>query len=409
MASRANGRRGDALAHAGREGAQRDDRLLLQLGDAGERDVPVEEVDAPAEVDRRRRLLAAALRAKPLEEARPGARDGARAQVERLHQALGGEGSVVAVSHRHRQRLLVLEAEAIGLPARAQVQSVAHAPEELLGLGDLVRLARHHDAHLDEAAPGPARGSHAPLGLLADAVAGPRRPADAVEVAKPAGAALHVGLEQVHRAAEALVPRGGLGLEPVDERAEVARRRRGPRSRGRSACGGGLRRRRASAGRAAPSRSPGTSRASGSDLAGAQDLVADGQPRVPQRIEERLDERARLLRADDLRVDDEDDVGVAVEGDGAAPEAPDGGQRDPARQTRLAQRVLEEELEARVEEPRVRAAESDAVFPALEPRDEARSMSLERVAERHRLERRRAECCETCGVIIFGHVRRRGM
>jgi hypothetical protein len=145
-----------ALSHARRESAEGDDRVLPELHEAGDGDVPVEEVDTAAEVDGGARLGAPALRAEPLEEARPRPGDIARAKVERLHHALGGKGAIVAVSHRDGQRLLVVEAEAVCLATRAQVQAVADAPEELLGLVELVRLSGHHHAQLHEAAPWPA-------------------------------------------------------------------------------------------------------------------------------------------------------------------------------------------------------------------------------------------------------------
>ena len=409
MASRANGSSGTrwrthaAKARSARTGS------FWSSATPGECDVPVEEVHAAAEIDRGRRLSAAALRAQALEEARPGARDRARAQVERLHQALGGEGAVVAVAHRHGERLLVLEAEPVGLPGRAEVQAVPQAPEELLGLGDLVGLARDEDAHLDEPTPGTARRARRAARLLADAVARARGPADPVEVAEPSGAALHVRLEQVHRAAEAVAPRGRLGLEPVDERAEVARRRRAPRWRSRRACAGAPRPRRGDGDRAAPSPSRGTSRASGDDLVGAEDLVADREAGVPQRIEERLDEGSRFLGADDLRVDDEDDIGVAVERDRAATEAPHGRERHAVRQTRLSQRVLEEQLEARVEEARVRAARAPRRLrrPRAARRGSCGAARARRAGRSSRA--KSAEYCEACWGSSVEHVGRQGM
>ena len=63
-----------------------------------------------------------------------------------------------------------------------------------------------------------------------------RRPPGPVDVAHAARSALHVRLEQVKRPSEALVARGRLGLQPIDELAEVAlaeeplRGRRGQRA-----------------------------------------------------------------------------------------------------------------------------------------------------------------------------------
>src|SRR5580704_5931900 len=133
--------------------------------------------------------------------------------------------------------------------------------------------------------------------------------------------------------------------------------------------------------------------------------MADGEAGVPERVEERFDERPGLPGAYDLGIDDEDDVGVAVERDGPATEAPDGRERHAARQPGLARRSLEEKLEARVEKPRVRATEGHAVFSALEPRDEADAMPLERVAEGSRLEGGRRNAVRRAGSHVV-HVHR---
>ena len=259
-----------------------------------------------------------------------------------------------------------------------------------------LRLARDQDAHLHEPAPGPARRVRRAARLLADAVACARGPANPVEIAKPSGAALHVRLEEVDRAAEALAPRGRLGLEPIDERAEVLLAEeplvRFDDERAQEVLVAGeqpeVEQRR---------RGLEVLLGEGHDLVRAQDLMAHGEAGVPQRVEERFDERPGLLGADDLRVDDEDDVGVAAERDGAAAEAPDRRERHAVRQPRLARRALEEELEARIEKARVRASERHAVLSALEPRDEADAMALERVAERHGLERRGRDAVRPAG------------
>jgi hypothetical protein len=90
------------------------------------------------------------------------------------------------------------------------VEMVADRPEKIARLVDLVRLARDEDAEPDQ------------IGEFFHAPACARRPEPDVEVAKPAGAVLHVGLEQVDRCAEPLVALGDLRLEPSHERVQLA-------------------------------------------------------------------------------------------------------------------------------------------------------------------------------------------
>ena len=205
------------------------------------------------------------------------------------------------------------------------MEAVAHAPQELLGGGHLVRLARDDRADADELPPDaePRVG----LGLTADAVAGTGRPADAVDVAQRAGAALHVGLEEVERPAEAGVPRGGLGLEALDEAAEVLGGEEAVVGAGDEVADEGVVARE----EAEIEEGGGGGEVflgEGDGVGGAEDLVADGEADVPQRVEEGLGEGVGGLGAEGAGRDDEDDVGVAPEGDGATPEAADGGERD---------------------------------------------------------------------------------
>ena len=103
---------GRAVADARRVGAHRERRVGLELRAARDGDVPVEEVHASAEV----RGGALGPQAAPargleaLEEALPGPRRDARVEVVVLHEPLGGARAVVAVAHRDRERLLLLEA-----------------------------------------------------------------------------------------------------------------------------------------------------------------------------------------------------------------------------------------------------------------------------------------------------------
>ena len=131
--------------------------------------------------------------------------------------------------------------------------------------------------------------------------------------------------------------------------------------------------------------------------------MAHGETRVPQRVEQRFGERRRVLRSHGLRIDDEDDVGVAAKRDGSATEAADSGEGHAARQPRVALRALEQQAEARVQEARVCAPEGHAVLPRLEPRDEALSVAIERIAQRERLERRGRDAPRRTGG--HGHVR----
>jgi hypothetical protein len=123
------------------------------------------------------------------------------------------------------------------------------------------------------------------------------------------------------------------------------------------------------------------------DVLRAQHLMTHGDRRVPERIEERGGELGRGLGVDDRSVDDEDHVRVAPQRHRAAPEAPRLRQRDAARHPGVTRCSFEEQLEARGEEARVRFAERETVFAALEPREQARPVTFQRVAEHRRIER----------------------
>ncbi len=117
------------------------------------------------------------------------------------------------------------------------------------------------------------------------------------------------------------------------------------------------------------------------DLVRAHHLVAQGKACIPQRVEERFHERGGFFGADDLGVDDQDDVRVAAKRNGAAAEAAYGGQRHPVRQPRMTLRLFEQELEARIEEARVRATERHPVFAPFEARDEPDAVPFEGVSK----------------------------
>ena len=277
-------------------------------------------------------------------------------------------------------------------PAR-RWRRVAHPPHEALGLGEVLGLALDEDAEAHELSPDAELSA---ARLTADAVARPRGPASAVDVAHPARAALQVRFEQVQRAAEALVPGRRLGLEPVDEVAEVAlaeetldgRRVERPeqgvvtrepaqveQTGRRGQVGAGQRHR----------------------VGHTDDLVTHLQSGVPERVEERLEERHRL-RLGDLGVDQEDHVGVAAQGDGSPAEAPDGGEGHALRDPLAALGTLEEEPEARVEEARVRLPERQAVFTRLEPAGQGFGVTRDGRLECGRAERSRRDAAGGCGV-----------
>ncbi len=341
----------------------------------------VEEADALAEVDRGRRLRSPSHRPQPLEEA--GARAGhvARVQVVILHEPLGRQGAVGAVSHRDRDRFLILETEPVRLPTGASVKAITHAPEKLLGGRDVLRLARDEHTEPHELAP----GAELQIGVaMGDPVARPRRPACSVEVAKAARAALDVRLEQIHRAAEALVARRGLGVEAVDEpperlfaeetfvgpRDDLAERRLVAREHAQVE-----QRRRGREVRLSERHRVGH----------AEHLVPHRQRRVPQGIEERLCERGRVSTVDSRRVDDEDDVGVAAERHGAAAEAAHGCERQAAAlggvDPRQARRLGEARIEARLEKPSVRPAEGEPVLTGGQAFAEDGAMPVDRITQ----------------------------
>ena len=243
--------------------------------------------------------------------------------------------------------------------------------------GDLLRLARDEHAEAHELTPDAELGVH---GAAADAIARTRRPARAVEVAKPARAALHVGLEQVHRSAEALVTRHGLRVEAIDEgaeillaeeslvraRHEIVHRRVVPLDEPKVEQG----RRRRQVGLGERQR-----------VGHGEDLMPDRERRVPQRIEEALGEGRGVAGADLAGVHDHHHIGVAAERHGAAAEAAHGREREAldaraGRQPRCARRLGESRVEAGLQEPGVGPAKREPVFPGREALDEDGAVAI---------------------------------
>ncbi len=252
-------------------------------------------------------------------------------------------------------RLLLVEGEPVAAPARVRVEQVAHAPEHLGRLDDLGRLARDERAHAHQ------------LVRLAHAEARLGRPARHVEIAQPALAVLHVGLEQVHRPAEAPVPLRHLALQPAEEEAQL----RVGEERLLAAAPQRLRE------PAIPRHVPPVEQAGRrrqvvpggvDELVHGDHLVPDGHPHVPQRIEQRV--RHRRLPARRRRADAH--VEVALERHRAAPVAPHARERDPLPRLRrhVARRIrgrgcrsshaAEERGQQVVEDARVASAERDA-------------------------------------------------
>ncbi len=205
------------MPDARREDPQGEPRVVGELLRRSHRHVTVEEADALAEVDRGGRLRSPSHRPHPLEQARARSGHVPGVQVVVLHEALGRQSAIGAVPHRDRERFLFLEPEPVRLAPGASMKSIAHAPKKFLGSGELLRLPPDEDPEPHELAP---RTQLRVAVAVRDPVARASTPARAVEVAKPPRAALHVRLEQVHRAAETLVARRGFGFEAVDEGAK---------------------------------------------------------------------------------------------------------------------------------------------------------------------------------------------
>ncbi len=258
---------------------------------------------------RRARL---ARRLAEIQHALDQARDRAGVAVVALHEALGGDRVRLVREparggiERLAELLLRVEGDAIAAAPGAHVQAGPHAPQERLRRRQLLGLARHQHADLHE------------LPRLADVVARPRRPAREIEIAQAPRAALHVGLEQVERAAVALVPARLLLAQPPDEPAQL--RGEEPLERPLDEPLDAL--------RVAADRAQIEERGRRGEIVARErerpldvhHLVADVEPGVPQRVEQRLGD---LLRPRDVAVDDDAYVDVAARREHAAAVAAD--------------------------------------------------------------------------------------
>src|SRR5690606_39021377 len=122
---------------------------------------------------------------------------------------LDSERHAVDEAEERRDLLLVLERQPVLAPPRAKVQQVAHAPEHLARDVEVAHLAGQERAVAHELL----RALRAPARL--------RRPHRDVEIAQAAAAELHLGLEQVERAAEARVPLAPVRLQLLEEALEA--------------------------------------------------------------------------------------------------------------------------------------------------------------------------------------------
>ena len=100
----------------------------------------------------------------------------------------------------------------------------------------------------------------------------------------------------------------------------------------------------------------------------ADDLVPNGERRVPERIQKRFGKRSSLLGADEARADHHDDIGVASQRHRSPAEAADGRHGESTRRHsgHLRGRV-ESGGETSVEKARVGAPEGHSVLARGEP------------------------------------------
>ena len=417
------GQEGRFLLDARGVGAQRQRGVDGELLRAGDRHLAVEEPDAPPEVDLDG-LASLLLRSSAEEDPLAPARHRPRVEVVVLHEALGGcraqilvlttptasaSGDALrlrrcfAVAHRERERLLLVERQPIAPPVGVRVEAVSDAPEELLGGGHLARLARDEQAEANQLPPDAERHrgrgdraragrsgcaerrGHAGRDRFAHAKTRPRSPARAVEITQPARAALHLRLEQVHAPSEARVSRRGLVLEPLDERPQRAPveeprvRAIEERSRERLVARDGPQIEERRRGREIVLRER-------EHFVWIDHLVTDGEPGVPERIEERLDELGRNLAALRAGRDDDPDVGVAPEGDRPAAIAPDRREAEIRRPADCRARGGEERAHEPVEHLPVPHPEALSVFSQrhgpLHPGRDRRARRIQRRGER---------------------------
>ena len=176
----------------------------------GEGDLPVEGADALAEILVVRAFVAD-VRRRAREDQLARAGDDARVRGSSRHEGLDHRAEICSSeapsSAPTRRRYPIARAIAsCSSKVRRSLRRPACAcrrlrtARETRPRGDLLRLARDEHAHAHE------------LGDVRRSPARPRGPARDVEIAEAARAALHVGLEQIDRAAEAAVPLGGFDL-----------------------------------------------------------------------------------------------------------------------------------------------------------------------------------------------------
>jgi len=208
-------------------------------------------------------------------------------------------------------------------PPREHVEMAADGEQEILGARELAQLAAGEQPGVDQFG----NGAHA-VDELAD-------PEQGVKVAQPPLPLLHIGFDDIARIAHPLVPLVALGQLVGDEGARIARDHLGIETRR------GLIVERTVAPHETRLEQRGAYRQI--LLRGADHLVerarrmADLQPKIPQRIELRLDHLlgpARLLERGQ-----EADVDVAERRHVAAAIAADRDQRQPLARRRVARRI----------------------------------------------------------------------
>src|SRR5690606_16660083 len=146
------------------------------------------------------------------------ARDGSCRAVVVAHQPLDPVAQRHAlrpwaeIAEERRDRLLLLEAQAIDPSPGPFVEEVADPPQKLAALFHRLELTRNE------------RTDAYQIAEIADVPARPRRPEGDIEIPQAPGAVLDVGLEQVDRAAETVMALGNLVLEAAQESGKLRRR-----------------------------------------------------------------------------------------------------------------------------------------------------------------------------------------
>jgi hypothetical protein len=246
---------------------------IFEADRVSHRDEPVAEADLSATSFRRNRAA---------EQRIVEVRDHARMAIILAHHALTG-GASRPVAHALRHELLLFEAEAVRTTARVIMEHVAHAHQKRARVLELLVFPRQEHADIDqrlEALYAPARE---------------RGPLDHVEIARPPLAIFDVRLEQVNGVTEPEPALVRLVLEHGEEVSDLRGSEDGAEGLGLKFVTG-LR----VADDVPPveqRRGRGHVRASQVDgLAGGDDLMTDLEPRVPERVEQRLRDRSGFFR-----------------------------------------------------------------------------------------------------------------